>query len=153
MCSERGERRMHGYGLIIAISIVVLLAIGYILYNFRYFKSIKHEVDNIQKEISDTKDIETIENKLIEAGMRITISSASRFHNPTKQFTLDNVGISAFQRDVYLWKGQKLIAVNGISLLKEAGVDDFRLIRMILDNLDLIERHLDRFPYSPQQEF
>lgn len=144
---------MHGYGLIIAVSIVVLLAIGYIIYNFRYFRSIKQEVDSIQQDMSDTKNIETIENKLTEAGMRITISSTSRFHNPTKQFTLDNVGVSAFQRDVYLWKGQKLIAVNGISLLNQASVDEFRLTRMVLDNLDLIERHLNRFPYSPQQEF
>lgn len=153
MCGKGCERRMHGYGLIIAVSIVVLLAIGYIIYNFRYFRSIKQEVDSIQQDMSDTKNIETIENKLTEAGMRITISSTSRFHNPTKQFTLDNVGVSAFQRDVYLWKGQKLIAVNGISLLNQASVDEFRLTRMVLDNLDLIERHLNRFPYSPQQEF
>jgi len=153
MCGEGGERRMHGYGLIIAISIVVLLIIGYILYNFRYFKGIKKRVDNIQRNMDETKDIEAIENKVAEAGMRITISSTPQFHNPTKQFTLDNVGVSAFQRDVYLWKGQKLIAVNGISLLNQASVDEFRLTRMVLDNLDLIERHLNRFPYSPQQEF
>jgi hypothetical protein len=47
MCGEGGERRMHGYGLIIAVSIVVLLAISYIIYNFRYFRSIKQEVDII----------------------------------------------------------------------------------------------------------
>jgi len=153
MCNEGGERRMHGYGLIIAISIVVLLIIGYILYNFRYFKGIKKRVDNIQRNMDETKDIEAIENKVAEAGMRITISSTPQFHKPTKQFTLDNVDMSAFQRDVYLWKGQKLIAVNGVSLLNQASVDEFRLTRMVLDNLDLIERHLNRFPYSPQQEF
>lgn len=144
---------MHGYGLIVAVSIVILLIIGYILYNFRYFIGIKKRVDNIQRNMDDTKNIEDIENEVAEAGMRITISSTPQFHKPTKQFTLHNVGISAFQRDVYLWKGQKLIAVNGISLLNQASVDDFRLIRMVLDNLDLIERHLNRFPYSPQQEF
>lgn len=144
---------MHGYGLIIAVSIVILLIIGYILYNFRYFIGIKKRVDNIQRNMDDTKNIEDIENEVAEAGMRITISSTPQFHKPTKQFTLHNVGISAFQRDVYLWRGQKLIAVNGISLLNQASVDDFRLIRMVLDNLDLIERHLNRFPYSPQQEF
>lgn len=144
---------MHGYGLIIAVSIVVLLAIGYIIYNFKYFRNIKREVDSIRTEIKNDKDIEFIKNTLERADMHISISSSNKFHNPSVQCSLENEYASINNRDVYLWKGQELIAVNGISLLKETSVEDFRLIRMVLSNLFFIEENLDKFPYSPQQEF